>query len=43
MERMNRYVTTHRGLMRVASILVLLVLAACNNGSDGSNPGGGGY
>ena len=29
--------------MRVASILVLLILAACNNGIDGNNPGGGGY
>ena len=43
MERLHRYLGTHPVLMRVASILVLLVLAACNNGSDGSNPGGGRY
>ena len=41
MERLNRYLTTHPVGMRVASILVLLVLAACNNGSDsGGGPGG---
>jgi hypothetical protein len=41
MERLNRYIATHSGLMRVASILVLLTLAACNNGSDsGGGPGG---
>jgi hypothetical protein len=41
MERLNRYVATHPGVARVASILVLLILAACNNGSDsGGGPGG---
>ena len=41
MERLNRYLTTHPGLARVASIFVLLILAACNNGSDsGGGPGG---
>ena len=41
MERLNHYLTAHSGLARVASILVLLVLAACNNGSDsGGGPGG---
>ena len=42
MERLNRYFTTHPGLMRVASILVLVILAACNNGSEGGG-GPGGY
>ena len=41
MERLNRYVTAHPGLMRLASIVVLVILAACNNGSDsGGGPGG---
>ena len=41
MERLNRYVMTHPVLTRVASILVLVILAACNNGSDsGGGPGG---
>jgi hypothetical protein len=41
MERLNRYLTTHPGLARAASILVLVILAACNNGSDsGGGPGG---
>ena len=41
MERLNRFVATHPGLARAASILVLLILAACNNGSDsGGGPGG---
>jgi len=41
MERLNRHITTHPGLMHVASILVLVILAACNNGSDsGRGPGG---
>jgi len=41
MERLNGYLTTHPGLARVASILVLVILAACNNGSDsGGGPGG---
>ena len=42
MERLSRYFTTHPGLMRVASILVLVILAACNNGSEGGG-GPGGY
>jgi hypothetical protein len=41
MERLNRYIATRPVVMRVASILVLLILAACNNGSDsGGGPGG---
>ena len=41
MERLNRYLTTHPVGTRFASILVLLILAACNNGSDsGGGPGG---
>ena len=41
MERLSGYLTTHPILARVASILVLLILAACNNGSDsGGGPGG---
>jgi hypothetical protein len=43
MEPVKRYLAMHPAVMRVASILVLLALAACNNGSDGNNPGGGGY
>jgi hypothetical protein len=43
MERLHRHLGTHPVLMRVCSILVLLILASCNNGSDGNNPGGGGY
>ena len=42
MERLNRFVATHPGLARVASILVVLILAACNNGSEGGG-GPGGY
>ena len=41
MERLHRHLGTHPVLTRVTSILVLLILAACNNGSDGNNPGGG--
>lgn len=41
MERLNRYITTHPALTRVVSTLVLVILAACNNGSDsGGGPGG---
>jgi hypothetical protein len=41
MERLNHYLTTHPVVLRVASILALVILAACNNGSDsGGGPGG---
>ena len=42
MDWLKRYLTTHPALMRVASILPLVILAACNNGSDGGG-GPGGY
>jgi hypothetical protein len=42
MERLHRYLEVHPALMRLASILVLLALAACNNGSEGGG-GPGGY
>jgi len=40
MERLSGYLTTHPGLARIASILVLLILAACNNGGGNAAPGG---
>jgi hypothetical protein len=41
MERLNRYLATHPMVTRVASILALVILAACDNGSDsGGGPGG---
>jgi hypothetical protein len=40
MEQMNGILVRHTGLARLAWLIVILVLAACNDGSGG---GDGGY
>ena len=40
MERTKNWLTLHPALMRAAWIAAVLILAACNNSTDGGGPGG---
>ena len=37
---MKKWVAGHPRLIRIAWVAALLILAACNNGTDGGGPGG---
>ena len=39
MDRLNSLVARHASHARIAWTVLVLVLAACNNGSDGGGPG----
>lgn len=40
MERVTNWLAVHPRIWRAAWLAALLILAACNNGSDGGGPGG---